>query len=249
MRPEDIVREEHRDYYASGSFDLVRLRWTVDTFLPDCSGKRVLEIGCGDGKLLALLQDGNEVHGVDASGTGVEKCAAKGIPALCLDAGSQPLPFPNDYFDFVIVLETLEHLMNPYYALLEIRRVLKRDAKLICSVPNPATGHPYLYPGLFEFSNFTLFLRQIGWRIERVRPWQWAPREAILPPGLRKIRFLRSRYVAGIARRAIERTWRMAGRCPWFCYWLWTFECVKADKASSMILAEQAQMTRPKGEG
>jgi len=248
MRPEDIVREEHLDYYASGSFDDVRLQWTVDTFLPQCSGKRILEIGCGDGKLLALLQNSNEVHGIDASGSGVEKCSTKGISALCLDVSSQSLQFPNDYFDFVIILETLEHLMNPYYALLEVRRVLKQNAKLICSVPNPATGHPYLYPGLFEFSNFTLFLRQLGWKIERIRPWEWAPREMILPPGLRKNRLLSSRYVAGFARRVIERAWRLTGNFPSFCYWLWTFECVNADKSSPTILAAQARWTRPKGE-
>jgi SAM-dependent methyltransferase len=247
MRPEDIVREEHRDYYASGGYPENRLRWTADTFLPNCHGKRILEIGCGDGKLLSLFQNANEVRGVDASASGVEKCSAKGISALCLDAGSQPLPFPSDYFDIVISLETMEHLMNPYYAMLEARRVLKENAKFICSVPNPATGHAYLYPGLFEFSNFTLFLKQFGWRIERVLPWEWAPRESILPHRLRKNRLFSSRFVAGFARRAIERAWRITGKFPSFCYWLWTFECVNADKSASTILTEQAEMTRPKG--
>jgi SAM-dependent methyltransferase len=116
MRPDKIVLEEHRDYYASGAFDDGRIRWTIETFLPNCRAKRILEIGCGDGKLLSLLRSANEVQGIDASETGVDKCATKGIPALCLDASSQPLPFPNDHFDIVIILETLEHLMNPYYA-------------------------------------------------------------------------------------------------------------------------------------
>jgi SAM-dependent methyltransferase len=247
MRPDEIVLDEHRDYYASGAFDDDRLRWTIETFLANCREKRILEIGCGDGKLLSLLMGANRVQGIDASETGVSKCLTKGIPALCLDAGSQPLPFPTDHFDFVVILETLEHLMNPYYALLEIRRVLKQDAKLICSVPNPATGHPYLYPGLFEFSNFTLFLRQMGWKIERIRPWEWAPREAILPPKFRENRVLKSRYVAGIARRAVERAWRLSGKFPWFSYWLWTFECINTDKSSPTLLTQQASMTKPKG--
>jgi SAM-dependent methyltransferase len=248
MRPEEIVREEHRDYYAAGGFDEGRLRWTVNTFLPNCCGKRILEIGCGDGRLLLLLRETNEVCGVEASATGVEKCSAIGIRAFCMDVSTQPLPFPNDHFDFVVILETFEHLMNPYYGLLEIRRVLKENAKLICSVPNPKTGHPYLYPGLFEFPNFTRFLEQSGLQIKRIEPWDWAPRESILPIALRKNSILRSRYIAGVARRMIERVWRMAGRFPWFCYWLWTFECVNADKCSSTILAKQAQMTRPKGQ-
>jgi SAM-dependent methyltransferase len=246
MQPEEIVKREHHEYYAAGGVDYDRLRWTVDTFLPNCRGKCIFEIGCGDGRLLSLLQKTYEVHGIDASETGVEKCIARGIPALCLDAGSQPLPFPSYYFDSGIILETLEHLMNPYYALLEIRRVLKENARLVCSVPNPATGHPYLYPWLFEFSNFTRFLRQLEWRIERIEPWQWAPREAFLPVGLRGNRILKSRYMAGIARRVVERGWRMAGKFPWFCYWLWTFECVNVNKSVPTMLAQQAKMTKPK---
>jgi SAM-dependent methyltransferase len=248
MKPEDIVREEHRDYYAAGSFDEGRLRWTVETFLPGCQGKRILEVGCGDGKLLALFPRTNEVYGIEASTTGVEKCGALGIRAQCLDVSSEPLPFPDDYFDFVIILETLEHLMNPYYAMLEIRRVLKENAKLICSVPNPRTGHPYLYPGLFEFRNFTRFLRQSGMRIDKVEHWEWAPRESIVPVVLRKNRILSSRYVAGAARRAIELTWRTFGKFPSFCYWLWTFECVNINKSSPTLLGQQAQMTKPKGD-
>jgi SAM-dependent methyltransferase len=246
MRPEEIAFQEHQDYYASGGYDEGRFRWTIATFLSGVRERRILEIGCGDGRLLSLLAASNEVYGVDASQTGVDKCAARGIRAQCLDVSSQPLPFPSDYFDSVIILETVEHLMNPYYALLEIRRVVRENGKLICSVPNPATGHPYLYPGLFDFSNFTDFLRQVGWQIERVEPWGWAPREAILPSAMRKVRVLRSRYFAGVARRAIERAWRMTGRFPWFCYWLWTFECVNVNKVSATVLRQQAQLTKPK---
>jgi len=246
MRPEEIACEEHRDYYAAGGYDEGRFRWTVGTFFSGDHGKRILEIGCGDGRLLSLLEATNEVYGVDASETGIEKCTSRGIRALCLDVSSGPLPFASDYFDSVIILETLEHLMNPYYALLEIRRVVKESGRLVCSVPNPTTGHPYLYPGLFDFSNFTSFLSQVGWQIERVEPWGWAPREAILPSALRTVRILRSRYFAGVARRAIERIWRMTGRFPWFCYWLWTFECVNMNKSSSTVLRQQAQLTKPK---
>ena len=247
MRPEHIAQLEHRAYYVDGSYDEDRLRWTVETFLSGRHGKQILEIGCGDGKLLSLLQPVNLVCGIDVSETGVEKCRQKGIPAHRLDVSSESLPFATDQFDVVIVLETFEHLMNPYYAVLEIRRVLKEQGILICSVPNPWTGHLYLYPGLFEFANFRHFLRQFGFRILRVEPWQWAPRETILPRPLRRVWFLRSRYVAGVVRRAVERTWRAAGGFPWFCYWLWTFECVNENKQAPTVLAQQASQTRPKG--
>lgn len=247
MRPEELARNAHREYYARGGYPDDRLRWTVAEFLPECRGQRILEIGCGDGKLLSVLQTHNVVFGVDASATGTERCAQKGVEAYCLDVSSEPLPFPDGAFDYLLALETLEHLTNPYFAMLEMWRVLKERGKLICSIPNPWTGHPYLYPGLFEFRNFSKFLEQCGFDIQRIQPWQWAPRETFLPRTLRGNGVLKSRYVAGVARRLVERTWRAFGRFPWFCYWLWTFECVKGSLDPSTVLAEQASQTQPKG--
>src|SRR5207245_9695893 len=90
----------------------------------------------------------------------LERCAASGLRAQCLDVSIDGLPFADDSFDIVISLETFEHLMNPHYALQEVRRVLRSEGRFLCSVPNPLTGHPYLYPGLFEYANFRCFLEQ-----------------------------------------------------------------------------------------
>jgi ubiquinone/menaquinone biosynthesis C-methylase UbiE len=108
---------------------------------------------------------------VDISESGIQQCKEKNINAYLVDVSAEPLPFPDNFFDIVICLETLEHLMNPYFAMMEIRRVLKEKGRLICSVPNPLTGHPYLYPGLFEFKFFCRFLQQCGFRIVQIEPW------------------------------------------------------------------------------
>jgi SAM-dependent methyltransferase len=249
LQPEQIALAEHRDYYSTGGYDAERLRWTVREFLPECCGQRILEIGCGDGKLLSLLSQKNEVHGIDVSESGISAARALGLAADVLDVSSNNLPFADDYFDVVIVLETIEHMMNPYYALQQIRRVLQLKGRLICSVPNPLIGHPFLYPGLFQYQSFREFLQQSGFQIVRVEGWQWAPRETILPPALRNNRLLGSRYIAGTLRRAVERTWRLCGRFPALCYWLWTFECGLKDKNAPTPLRLQAEWTRPKGPG
>ncbi len=246
-RPQNVAKEVHHGYYSAGSYPEERYAWTAETFLSACQGKRILEVGCGNGKLLKVLKSENEVYGVDASEDGIAACASEGIGAYCLDVCSEPLPFADGHFDFVICLETLEHMMNPYYALMEMRRVLRPGGELICSVPNPNWGHIMLYPGLFEYKSFCQFLEQCGFQILRVEPWEWAPRETILPASLRRFRLLRSRYVAGVLRRGLALLWRGAGRFPAFCYWLWTFEAVKTEMRNGPLLTRQSMQTSPKG--
>jgi methionine biosynthesis protein MetW len=152
--PKQIVKDAHKGYYSAGEYSDDRYRWTITTFLSSCQGKRILEVGCGNGRLLKLLQVANEVVGVDASEDGIVACVERGIEGHCMDPSSEPLPFADESFDVVICLESMEHLMSPYYALMEMRRVLKTGGTLICSVPNPIWGHIMLYPGLLSINFF-----------------------------------------------------------------------------------------------
>jgi SAM-dependent methyltransferase len=246
QNPREIALSSHSDYYAQGNYDDDRLNWTIETFLSARDLGKVLEVGCGDGAMLRLLVDrGITVAGVDASSSGIERCLSQGLHAECLDVSTDSLPFSDDEFDVVISLETFEHLMNPHYALREVRRVLRPGGRFICSVPNPLTGHPYLYPGLFEYSHFRRFLHQSCFAIERVAPWQWAPRETILPESLRKIPLLRSRILAGGIRKLIEKTYLVTGNFPAFCYWLWTFDCRNEKTGRADIFQDMSIQTRP----
>jgi SAM-dependent methyltransferase len=245
--PKEVVADAHRNYYSAGEYSDDRYAWTIRTFLPSCRGSKILEVGCGNGGLLELLKPTNQVVGIDASADGIAVCVARGIESHCMDPSSEPLPFPNESFDIVVCLETLEHMLSPYYAILEMRRVLKNGGTFVCSVPNPVWGHIMLYPGLFEYQNFRNFLEQSDFAIQRVEPWEWAPREMILPVWLRKYKVARSRYTAGVLRRLLERTWRVAGRFPAFCYWLWTFEAIKVDRGRESVLTRQSRQTAPQG--
>jgi SAM-dependent methyltransferase len=234
--PRRIALETHRDYYTFGSYDIARIEWTLKQFLPSPQSLDLLEIGCGDGALLHLLKArGANVHGIDAASSGISSCEKKGLTAQCLDVSSDGIPFPDHSFDVVICLETFEHLMNPYYALQEIRRVLRPSGMFLCSIPNPLTGHPYLYPGLFEYQNFRKFLQQGGFTISCVRPWEWAPRETILPRALQRVPILNGRIIAGGLRKLIEKSCLLLRVFPAFCYWLWTFDCRKSELSPSQF--------------
>lgn len=244
--PRDIALVAHRNYYEAGTYDDDRLRWTINEFLSNQKPTKMLEVGCGDGAMLKLLVvQGIDAQGVDASSSGIQRCAAAGLRAQCLDVSVDGLPFGDDEFDMVLSLETLEHLMNPYYALQEVRRVLSAGGRFLCSVPNPLTGHPYLYPGLFEYANFRRFLQQSGFTVERVASWQKVEREMILPGALRRVPVLRNRIVAGGIRRIIEKSYLAAGLFPYFCYWLWTFDCTNRGKEQPDIFEGVSAETRP----
>lgn len=102
------------------------------------AGDRVLDIGCGDGRLARPLRDlGARYTGLDVSAEAVRRCAAQGLEVHRHDLG-QPLPFAEGTFDAVTVFEVLEHLFRPDECLEQIRRALRPGGVVLGSVPNIA---------------------------------------------------------------------------------------------------------------
>lgn len=94
----------------------------------------VLDIGCGDGLLLSYLKTAHiTASGIDISSEAVQHCRIAGLTAMeySLD---KPLPFADDSFDTIVVLDVLEHLYDPLVVLAEARRVARR--RVIVGVPN-----------------------------------------------------------------------------------------------------------------
>jgi methionine biosynthesis protein MetW len=98
---------------------------------------RVLDLGCGDGTLLARLQREKEVKGtgIDISPACVQSCIEKGLPTIEGDIDEGLQDYPDAAFDFVVLCRTLHLVKRPLWVLAEALRVGKR---VILSFENEA---------------------------------------------------------------------------------------------------------------
>jgi SAM-dependent methyltransferase len=99
------------------------------------AGRRILEVGCGEG----MMFDGTQTTPVqmDVSMTRVARAIGKSRYLLCAD-GYQ-LPFASGSFDVVLLIAVLEHTREPWRLLTEARRVLTPGGRAIMVVPNDVT--------------------------------------------------------------------------------------------------------------
>jgi len=101
------------------------------------AGERVLDLGCGAGRFLAVLREaGAEPVGVEVAEAAAER-ARENVPGadvrLLEPDGS--LPLGHGEVDLVWCSEVLEHIADVGHALLEVRRVLRRGGRLLLTVP------------------------------------------------------------------------------------------------------------------
>ena len=88
-------------------------------------GARVLDLGCGDGALLDLLQRerGCSGYGVEIADGNVLKCIRRGVDVIQLNLDEGLAMFDDASFDVVLQLDTLQHLRNAEVMLRETARV------------------------------------------------------------------------------------------------------------------------------
>lgn len=102
-------------------------------------GEKVLDLGCGNGRLFELFKDRNiEYLGVDFSEKLIEK--AKEKYGNCFKvADISKLPFPNESFDSIWAIALFHHIPSKILRLKvleEIKRVLKKDGRVIMTCWN-----------------------------------------------------------------------------------------------------------------
>ena len=88
-------------------------------------GSRVLDLGCGDGALLAHLQahQGCSGYGIEIDDANVLACVRRGVNVIQLNLDEGLAIFEDTSFDVVLHIDTLQHLRNTEVVLQETARV------------------------------------------------------------------------------------------------------------------------------
>ena len=99
------------------------LRDAIQRMVP--YGSRVLDLGCGDGALLAFLQQhhGCSGYGVEIDDANVLACVKQGVNVIQLNLDQGLAMFGDQSFDVVLQIDTLQHLRNAQTMLQETVRV------------------------------------------------------------------------------------------------------------------------------
>lgn len=128
-------------------------------FIGSVAGKRVLDIGSGDGVLLRDM-DAEVKVALDISLTYLHAMKSPDSTLFRVCADAEKLPVAIGYFDVIVVSGVLEHLLAPETLVARLRQVCRPDTRVIVLVPweedlTPYRSMPWEFTHLRTFGAFT----------------------------------------------------------------------------------------------
>jgi ubiquinone/menaquinone biosynthesis C-methylase UbiE len=138
------------------------------------SASKILDVGCGTGMNLRLLNAYGDVTGLDISAFALDCCRKRGFNHVVV-GDIEKLPFENNVFDIITALDVLEHVDVPK-ALAEMYRVLKPRGYNVITVPafqflwsghDQALGHKQRY----NAKQMKRLLGACGFKIVKISYW------------------------------------------------------------------------------
>ena len=134
----------------------------------------LLDIGCAYGLLVNVASRYFESYGIDISQFAIEK-SKRYCKGNISRASAVYLPFKNESFEVVTIVDTLEHVPDLNWCLKDIVRILKRNGILFLQLPNPLVWHLFGRLGMgdethandFRLKQWASILMKHGLRVEK----------------------------------------------------------------------------------
>jgi len=135
MELKEYLKKTNQDKVCS--YFVTRKYVFLDKYLKNAEGRKTaLDLGSNLGLFTELMRR----KGYDSCGIEIDKekvkWAKNNWKAKFIHGSAEKIPFKNNAFDLIIMLDTLEHVIDRNRALSEINRVLKPDGTAIITVPN-----------------------------------------------------------------------------------------------------------------
>ncbi|MBI2031227.1 MAG: class I SAM-dependent methyltransferase [Candidatus Levybacteria bacterium] len=136
-------------YYQTTRYEKKMIQWRKDHYYPlrlsllinklNLKFKgNILDAGCGDGGLakeIAARFSTVKLYGVDISREGCRLAKKYCVETKVADLNKK-IPYPNNYFDFIVSQEVLEHILDTDRYFEEFNRVLKKGGRVVITTPN-----------------------------------------------------------------------------------------------------------------
>lgn len=177
------MADHYRNERAPNGSICFRIRLhTLLPFLP--FGKKVLEIGCGNGLLTEeLIARNNQVTALDYDEESIRSQQERKIPASFIWTDFLKFETP-ERFDWIICTEVLEHLADDASALRKMYVFLKKEGRLLLTVPIGRYRKKYLqsvgHLRHYYSEELKLKLKTFGFRVEQELRWGSFLRQLII---------------------------------------------------------------------
>jgi SAM-dependent methyltransferase len=169
-----LFAQAEMSYGATAAHIAEQLEWLGERGLIGArAGTTVLDVGCYDGGLLALMPEGTRLFGVDIDAQAIERGRARLGAAAELVHGDFERFRISASPDVIVMFHVLEHLPRPVAALAALRAMAHADTRLAIEVPVLEGGTTNDLVGFFTIQHATHFSRRslanclsrAGWRI------------------------------------------------------------------------------------
>lgn len=132
-----MIEDIYKDKDVAGYYDSIR--FDVLSYF-DGPVDAVLEIGCGSGATLSYIKKAglaNYVVGADINSEQLVSACEHGVDkTILVNPNLHQFEFDAEVFDRILMLDVLEHMVDPWLALKDVSRFLNPDGKIILSIPN-----------------------------------------------------------------------------------------------------------------